>query len=429
VEDFARGKEHLPLPVASGDEAGTLARAFAQMSRQVRHQQAALEGEVTERRSAEESLRESERQLRLALDAAQAGTWIFDVRANVNVWDERLEHMFGLQPHTFPGTFEAWADLIHPQDREQAIAGIRGALEQKQLYEAEFRAGCDGVWRHIQSQAVVLRDVEGRATRMVGVCWDITESKRAEEEIRRGAAELQRKNREMEQFVYSVSHDLKSPVVTVKGFLGILNEDLQAGKIPEALSSIQRLGQATQRMGMLIDDLLQFSRVGRGIDRRETVDVPALVREIAEEERDHRGAQSVRIEIQDDMPNIVADPTSVARLFQNLLANALKYGLGGPDPRIEVGGQIVAEEIHFYVRDSGEGIPKEYQSKIFGLFQRLDNSREGTGIGLAIVSKVMDAYGGRVWVESDGGEGAAFWLAFPLRFLAAAPPVMTRSLA
>jgi PAS domain S-box-containing protein len=427
VEDFATGKAELRLPIASSDEAGTLARAFGRMSRQVREQQEALEAEVVERRRAGESLRESEQQLRLALNAAQAGIWIFDPRTDINVWDERLERMFGLEPHTFAGSLEAWTELIHPQDRERAIAEIRLAFQEKRLYEAEFRAGRSGRWRHIKSQAVVQRDGEGKAARMIGVCWDITESKTAAEEIRQGAAELKRKNQEMEQFVYSVSHDLKSPVVTFKGFLGILTEDLQAGNVPEALESVHRLGHTAQRMGRLIEDLLQFSRIGRGANHPEALDVAELVSELAEEARQQSGSAQVRIDIQDGMPNLVDDQAAVSRLFQNLLSNAFKYGLGAVEPRVEVGGSVTAEEVLFYVRDNGPGIPKQYHDKIFGVFQRLDTTEDGTGIGLAVVSKLMSVRGGRVWVESDGGQGAAFWMAFPLRFLAPTATALTRS--
>jgi hypothetical protein len=335
--------------------------------------------------------------------------------------------MFGLEPNTFAGSVEAWAELVHPEDRDQAIAEIRFALKEKQLYEAEFRAGRSGRWRHIKSQAVVQRDGEGKAARMIGVCWDITESKTAAEEIRQGAAELKRKNQEMEQFVYSVSHDLKSPVVTFKGFLGILTEDLQAGNVPEALDSVHRLGHAAQRMGRLIEDLLQFSRIGRGANQPETIDVAELVSELAEEAREQFGTPQVRIDIQDDLPNLVADPTAVSRLFQNLLSNAFKYGLGRPEPRVEVGGSVTGEEVRFYVRDNGAGIPLQYHHKIFGVFQRLDTTQDGTGIGLAVVSKIMSVCGGRAWVESDSEQGAAFWLAFPLRFLAQMPEVATRS--
>jgi hypothetical protein len=231
----------------------------------------------------------------------------------------------------------------------------------------------------------------------------------------------------MEQFVYSVSHDLKSPLVTCKGFLGILREDLSEGNTEQALSSVQRLDRAAQQMTRLIEDLLQLSRVGRVASHPETVDVTALVRELAEELRHQYQANHVRIDIQDPMPAIVADSTAVSRLFQNLLANALKYGLSGPEPRIEVGSQIQEDEVCFFVRDNGSGIAHEYQHKIFDMFQRIDTTQEGTGIGLAIVSKIMEVHDGRVWVDSASGQGAAFWLAFPLRLAAPATEALARN--
>lgn len=147
---------------------------------------------------------------------------------------------------------------------------------------------------------------------------------------------------------------------------------------------------------------------------------------MSQELRQQWDAGDVRIDIQDEMPVILADPTAIARLFQNRLGNAFKYeyGLGGPQPRIEVGGHVSESEVRFFVRDNGAGIPKEYQHKIFGLFH---TTREGAGIGLAVVSKIMELHGGRIWVESDNRQGAAFWLAFPLRF--PAPAALTRSLA
>lgn len=424
VVAFGAGRTELELPTASGDEAGTLARAFSRMARQVRDQQAALQAEVAERRRAEDSLRQGEQQLRLALDAAQAGMWIWDARTNINVWDERLERMFGLPPNTFAGTFEAWAEMVHPEDRERAIAETRHALKHQQLYEAEFRAGREGRWRMIKAQAVVLRDEQGEAAKMIGVCWDITESKQAQDRLLETAAELARKNREMEQFVYSVSHDLKSPVVTCKGFLGILNEDLREGKIPEALESAQRLGQAAQRMGSLIEDLLELSRAGRVSGEPEPVDMAALAANLIEQMRGEYEPARVRIEIQPDMPGVVIDPTSAARVFQNLLGNAFKYGCSAAEPRLEIGGCLRGGELRYFVRDNGPGIPAEYQDKVFGVFQRLDTTKGGTGIGLAIVSKIMETQGGRAWVESALGEGTTFWLGFPKQLAQVEQPMV-----
>ena len=429
VEDFGEGKADLKLPTASSDEAGTLARAFGRMARQVGEQQAALQAEVAERRRAEQSLRESEQQLQLALDAAQAGIWILDAHANLNAWDARLERIFGLQPNSFAGTFEAWAELVHPRDRERVKAETRRALQQKQPYQGEFLAGREGRWRNIKAQAVVQCDGEGNPAKMIGVCWDITASKRAQEQIRETAAELERKNCEMEQFVYSVSHDLKSPVVTCKGFLGILNEDLRDGKIPEALESAQRLEHATRRMDALIEDLLRLSRAGRVSGEPEPVDITALAADLVEQMCGEYDPARVAIEIANDLPGIVIDPTSAARLFQNLLGNAFKYGCSAPQARLEIGGCRSGGEIRYFVRDNGPGISPQHHDKIFGVFQRLDATKEGSGIGLAIVSRIMETHGGRAWVESAPGQGATFWLGFPEHLLAGVELPIARSMA
>ena len=221
-----------------------------------------------------------------------------------------------------------------------------------------------GDWRHWTSRGDLVRDQGGRPQKLVGISWDVTEAKQAQEQIRQYATELERKNREMEQFVYSVSHDLKSPLVTCKGFTGILKEDLADGKIDEALDSVQRVERATQHMGNLIEDLLQLSRVGRVTNKPKTVQVSALVSELAEELR-LASKPGVRLEIAPDMPDILTDPLAVSRLFQNLLVNALQYGCADPEPRIEVGSRIEGGEVRYFVRDNGPGIARRISRKGF----------------------------------------------------------------
>jgi hypothetical protein len=428
VEEFANGRMDFDLPVGAHDEAGVLARAFDELFHRIRDHDAALRAEINERRRAEEARRQSEEQLRLALGAAKAAVWVWDAAGRAG-WDSAMEEMFGLAAGEFDGTLEAWSRRVHADDWGAVHAALRRSLRQGGGFRADLRAlSAGGEWRDLTLHAMVVTAVDGRPARLVGVCWDISEEIRAQKRIQHYALQLERKNREMEQFVYSISHDLKAPLVTCKGFLGILREELRDGNTEEALSAVQRAERAAKQMTRLIDDLLQFSRVGRVTNNPELVVVSALARELSQELRQQWAGGEVRIDIQEAMPSIVADPTAVSRLFQNLLANAFKYGLSGPRPRIEIGGCVSDDEVLFFVRDNGEGIPDEYQHKIFGLFQRLDTSQEGTGIGLAIVSKIMSACGGRVWVESERGQGAAFWLAFPLRFLAAAPAVITRSL-
>jgi hypothetical protein len=195
------------------------------------------------------------------------------------------------------------------------------------------------------------------------------------------------------------------------------------------MESAQHLGQATRRMDALIEDLLQLSRAGRVSAEPEPVDIAALAADLIEQMCGEYDPALLNIEIQKDMPGIVIDPTSAARLFQNLLGNAFKYGCSAAEARLEIGGCRGDGEIRYFVRDNGPGIPPQHHDKIFGVFQRLDATKEGTGIGLAIVSRIMETHGGRAWVESAPGQGATFWLGFPEHLLASVEQPIARSIA
>ena len=230
--------------------------------------------------------------------------------------------------------------------------------------------------------------------------------------LREAYAELERKNEEMEQFVYTVSHDLKSPLVTVKGFVGVLKEDLCTTKNDLVVDSIRRIEKAASQMSRLIEDLLKLSRTGRTRGKLEPVDVSALARELTADFQPHLEELGTTIEIDDRMPEIVADRKAISRVFENLLNNAIKYGCKSPNSKITVGSETLGDEVRFFVKDSGPGIAPENHEKIFTLFHRLDSDQDGTGVGLAIVTKIMQVHNGRVWVESSLGDGATFWLSF-----------------
>jgi signal transduction histidine kinase len=247
---------------------------------------------------------------------------------------------------------------------------------------------------------------------------DITKRKTLEGRMQRASRALQQKNHEMEQFVYTVSHDLKSPLVTSTGFLGLLKEDFVAARYDNVRDSIERLERANGRMGMLIDDLLQLSRVGRLKLEPEEVDVAAMVRSIIDTLPPKVKAQNIKIRVEDGMPAIVGDRKRCYQAFDNLLSNALKYACDGPVREIAVGASRQEGEHRYFVKDTGPGIDPRYHQKIFGLFQRLESDNRGTGVGLTIVARIMQQHGGRVWVESEVGKGATFWLAFPSQYAA-----------
>ena len=228
------------------------------------------------------------------------------------------------------------------------------------------------------------------------------------------AAELERKNRELEAFSYSVSHDLRAPLRSIDGFSQALLEDYAPRLEPTAKDYLERVRGAAQRMGELIDDMLLLSRVGRAELRKEPVDLSELAAQIIADLRRNAPGRTVTVTIE---PGLIADvdPRLMRIALENLLGNAWKFTAKQERAEIVLGTEPSAEEPTFFVRDNGAGFNMKYAEKLFRAFQRLHSQSEfaGTGIGLATVHRVVDRHGGRVWAEGTEGQGAAFYFAFP----------------
>ena len=224
---------------------------------------------------------------------------------------------------------------------------------------------------------------------------------------------LEHKNEEMEQFVYSVSHDLKSPLVSCKGLVGLINEDIEDGDFEEVVNSAERLSTVTDQMSDTIDDLLTFSRLGRNPLDMTTINIVELVDDLQEDWQQRLDDESIDMNVDSELHPIYADPISLRRVFDNLIGNAVKYAGDTEDPTIEIGSEKHGRKIRYFVRDNGPGIAPEYHDKIFRLFQRLDTTKKGTGIGLASAAKIVRQHRGKIWVESTPGNGATFWVELP----------------
>jgi signal transduction histidine kinase len=250
---------------------------------------------------------------------------------------------------------------------------------------------------------------------------EIVERRRAEDERSRlldemesKNIELERQNAQLERFAYTVSHDLKSPLVTIRGFLGLVEKDAAAGDAGRLREDIRQIGTAANTMSRLLEDVLELSRVGRIANPSQEVSLAELARHAAALVLGPEEGGAV-VEIDPLMPAVVGDRVRLLEVFQNLIDNAVKFSGNQDQPRVSIGAIDRGTEVACFVRDNGIGVDPRYHEKIFSLFERLDASSEGTGIGLTLVKRIVEVHGGSVWIESEGaGLGATFWFSLPL---------------
>jgi signal transduction histidine kinase len=229
-------------------------------------------------------------------------------------------------------------------------------------------------------------------------------------------AELEARHAEMERFTYAVSHDLKSPLLTIRGFLGLLEQDVVGGD-PERMQTDMRYIQvAAATMQRLLDELLELSRIGHVVNLLTEVPLSELAREAVTLVGGQLVARGVHVHIVPHLPVVRGDRPRLLAVLQNLVDNAIKFMGPQPVPRIEIGARQEGEQTICYVRDNGVGIEPRYHEKVFGLFERLDATSSGTGMGLALVKRILEGHGGRIWVESAGqGHGSTFCFTLPPR--------------
>jgi signal transduction histidine kinase len=226
--------------------------------------------------------------------------------------------------------------------------------------------------------------------------------RKAEQSRRQLIEELENKNAELQRFIYMVSHDLRSPLVTIMGFLGMLAQDSANGRTEAVQSDIDFISESAQKMDALLHELLEFSRIGRTGNPVTDVHLAEVAREAASLSAGRIAERKAEVVVAADMPTVRADRTRLREVFQNLIDNAVKYMGDQPDPRVQIGVRRDGSEEVCYVRDNGIGMDPRYTEQVFGLFEKLDSQAEGSGVGLAIVKRVVELHGGRVWIETDG---------------------------
>jgi PAS domain S-box-containing protein len=341
-------------------------------------------------------------------------------RATLNLLGLSRDDVIGKRDHDFLPSEQA--DSILAKDREVLAAGRLVDIPEQSIHTRLL-----GV-RTLHTMKMPILDEHGTPEFLLGISEDITERKLAEHAIRElnaallaKAAQLEATNKELESFSYSVSHDLRAPLRAIDGFALMLMEDYAERLDAEGLRYLSVVRQNSRRMGALIDDLLTFSRLGRQAVAHTEVNVDSLVREVVEEVL-HTESLGGRSEAA-TAPHIEVEPLPAARgdrgllrqVWANLIANAVKYSSKASRPFIQVSGRQVGAESHYSIRDNGVGFSMEYAGQLFRVFQRLHRADEfsGTGVGLAIVHRVVTRHGGRVWAEGKVDHGAVFSFALP----------------
>lgn len=302
-------------------------------------------------------------------------------------------------------------DLGPPEAAPQAEAILQQLMnEGRAMFERSNRHR-DGQIVHVEVSSRLIT-LDGQPV-IESFVRDISDRKQSEIERERLLHDLERRTAEMESFVYTISHDLKAPLITITGFAKLLEKDLARGDAAQSADSLGEIIKASDGMQALIEDLLALARTGQIVGESKEVNLKDLVAALRSRCAQHIEQVRGRVQLVGDLPHLRVDPVRFGQVLQNLVENALTYHRPGVPPEIEIGSKRANGEFRLYVGDNGAGIPPAYRERIFGLFQRLDTRTEGTGVGLAIARRIVEMHGGRIWAESEPGKGSIFWIALP----------------
>ncbi len=371
--------------------------------------------DLTQMKKAEEKIIQSTYMINNATDAIITS----DLNWIINSYNNAARSIYGFEPEEVLGKkVEA---VLMPSVVNSSIDEIVAEIEKNGQWNGEViqtRKNGDSV--PILVSLSVNRDNEGNAIGYLAVNRDISERKKREElisklniELEQNLIELEITNRELESFSYTISHDLRAPLRAIDGFTQILKEDYVERLDDEAKRLMDVVMSNAKKMGQLIDDLLQFSRLGKQEIIKTSVNMEELVNQILNELRNEAPDHHFEVVLK-NIPAAFADHSTIKQVWVNLISNAIKYSKTQKNPRIEIGCKIKNREKQYYVKDNGVGFNMKYYDKLFGVFQRLHGGEfEGTGVGLAIVNRIIQKNGGRVWAEAEVNIGATFYFTLP----------------
>lgn len=382
--------------------------------------------DIHERKVAELEIKGTNERFEKVTKATNDAIWDWDILTDQTYLGEGFQTLFGYDFSNVQhdSILREWSGLIHEEDAELVKKHFKLALESSNIYkwQMEYRyKKANGNYAFVQDKALIIRDDQLKAVRVVGAMSDITYRKEYEESLRRlntsldaKAKDLAVSNAELEQFAYVASHDLQEPLRMVTSFLTQLHKKYHDQLDDKANQYIHYAVDGAKRMRQIILDLLEYSRVGKHDSILEPIEVNQIIDEIQLLQRQRMIEKNASIHY-DELPVIQFYKVPLTQIFQNLIGNALKYSKENESPRIIIKSEVMEHCYLFSVADNGIGISEEFHEKVFEIFQRLHsrNEYEGTGMGLAIVKKILENLGGKIWLESEEGKGSTFYFTIP----------------
>ncbi len=374
--------------------------------------------DITSRKRAEVALRDSEEYYRTLVEDSFDGICLMDPKGVILYFNSALTPILGYEPKDLIG--DTLLEIFHPQDRQKGVETFRQVLAQPEkpvLAQLRYRTR-NGEIRILESRSLNL--LQNRAVQgIINHFQDITARFEVQQERERLIAELEAKNSALEQFAYTVSHDLKSPLITIQGYSNHIVQDIERANYTRIKQDVQRIVRAIGTMSSLLEELLKLSRIGHLVSLEEEFSLSTPLEEALILLEGHPSFTRMDFQIQSNLYSIRGDKQRMVEVWQNLLENAMKFMGEQAHPRVEIGmepvnyrGQTI---LSCFVKDNGIGIDPEHQQKVFQLFERLEPRYPGNGIGLTVVKRIIELHNGKIWIESLGnGHGTTFFFAIPL---------------
>ncbi len=414
------------------DEAGHFAGSFAMLN------------DITERKLIEEELRNSQRILADIINFLPDATTVIDRQGRVIAWNQVIEAMTGIKAKDMmgKGNYEyaipfygirrpILIDLVLMPQEDVEKGYVQFERRDGILFGEAYMPNMKGGETYLSASAAVLYDHDGNVYGAIESIRDVTDHKRAEEQkriaeeelkkahdelelrVKERTAELEARNAEMERFIYTVSHELRSPLISSSGIVGFLRQDLDKGDAKRTETDLRLIEGAMTKMDQLLGEILDLSRIGRVAN--PPVDVPfgEIVTEALNQEAEKLRSKEVEVSVASDLPNVQVDRMRIVEVLVNLIDNSIRYMGDQPRPRIEIGYRLDENQTVFIVRDNGMGIDPSQHEKVFGLFYKVDGKGEGTGVGLALVKRIIEVHNGRIWIESELDKGCTMCFTLP----------------